>query len=57
MKRYHKIGIMVIFVHDVTDILLEFSKCNFYMKRRNGKYYAFNDQVATIAFVTFTASW
>jgi hypothetical protein len=48
---------MVLFVHDINDILLEFSKCNFYLKRRNGLFYTINDQLATIAFLTFTVSW
>lgn len=55
--RYHKIGILVIFVHDVTDILLEFTKCNVYLKNRNGKFYSFHDMIANIGFVTFTLAW
>jgi hypothetical protein len=27
------------------------------MKRRNGRYNAINDQIATFAFVVFTISW
>lgn len=55
--RYHKIGILVIFVHDVTDILLEFTKCNVYLKSRNGRKYAFHDMIANIGFATFTFIW
>lgn len=55
--RYHKIGIMVLFVHDATDILLEFTKCNVYLKNRAGKYYACHDNIANIGFVSFTAAW
>jgi ceramide synthetase len=55
--RYHKIGIMVIFVHDITDIFLEFAKCNYYLKNRNGKFYALNDGLSTVAFALFAGSW
>lgn len=55
--RYHKIGVMVLFVHDATDIILEFTKCNVYLKNRSGKYYAFHDHIANIGFVSFTGAW
>ncbi len=55
--RYHKIGVMVLFVHDATDILLEFTKCHVYLKQRGGKYYAFHDHIANIGFVSFTFAW
>jgi ceramide synthetase len=55
--RYHKIGILVVFVHDVTDILLEFTKCNVYLKNRNKKYYPFHEYVANIGFATFAVAW
>ena len=48
---------MVLFVHDVTDILLEFTKLNVYMKHRNGKYYGLHDIISNIGFVTFTVAW
>ena len=48
---------LVIFVHDVTDILLEFTKCNVYLKNRNGKFYAFHEQISNIGFATFTLAW
>ena len=55
--RYHKIGLLVLFVHDVTDILLEFTKCNAYIKKRNGNIYRCNEYLANFGFVAFTASW
>lgn len=54
---YHKIGLMVLFVHDATDILLEFTKCNVYLKNRGGKYYSYHDHIANIGFVVFTFAW
>ena len=44
-------------MHDATDIILEFTKCNVYLKNRAGKYYAYHDHIATIGFVSFTAAW
>ena len=55
--RYHKIGILVVFLHDVTDILLEFTKCHVYVKKRNGQFYAYNEHISNIGFVGFTISW
>lgn len=55
--RYHKIGMLVLFVHDITDIFLEFTKCNVYMKNRGGKYYAIHDYISTIGFLVFAAAW
>ena len=55
--RYHKIGLLVLFVHDVTDILLEFTKLNVYLKNRNKKYYAIHEHVSNIGFATFAFAW
>lgn len=55
--RFYKIGLLVLFVHDITDIFLEASKCNVYLKNRNGKYYAFHEHVANIGFGCFTVFW
>ena len=55
--RYHKVGILVIFVHDVTDILLELTKCHVYLKNRNKKYYALNEQMSNVGFVSFAIAW
>jgi ceramide synthetase len=55
--RYHKIGLLVLFVHDVTDILLEFTKCNVYIKNRGGKFHSINEIISNIGFTAFTAAW
>lgn len=55
--RYHKSGIMILFVHDITDIILEFTKCNVYLKNRGGKYYALNDHLSTLGFLGFATGW
>jgi sphingoid base N-stearoyltransferase len=55
--RYHKIGLMVIFVHDITDILLEFTKCNVYLRKRNGRTYNIHEHISNICFGFFTIVW
>jgi ceramide synthetase len=54
---FFKIGVCVIFVHDATDILLEYTKCHAYLKNRNGRYYAINELLSNIGFVVFAISW
>jgi len=55
--RYHKVGIVVLFLHDVTDILLEFAKCNIHIKKRNGREYWSNDVMANLCFGMFSIAW
>ena len=55
--RYHKIGLNVLFVHDITDILLEFTKLNVYLKKRNGKFFPMHEHVSNIGFALFTFAW
>ena len=54
---YYKIGLIVLFMHDVADILLEFSKCNMYLKHRNGQLYKIHETLANITFLTLTVVW
>lgn len=55
--RYHKIGLMVLFVHDVTDILLEFTKCNVHLKNRSKKFYPLHEKISNYGFAAFTIAW
>ncbi|RNA41209.1 ceramide synthase 1, partial [Brachionus plicatilis] len=55
--RFHRFGILVLFFHDVNDLLLEFTKCNVYLKERNGKFYSFHETISFIGFGTFTITW
>jgi len=55
--RYHKIGMLVLFLHDVSDIFLEFSKCSVYLKTRNHKFDVWADRLSTIGFLSFATSW
>ncbi|CAF0919255.1 unnamed protein product [Brachionus calyciflorus] len=55
--RFHRFGLLVLFCHDVNDLLLEFTKCNVYMKNRNGKFYGLHETISFIGFATFTVTW
>ncbi|KPP65769.1 ceramide synthase 1-like, partial [Scleropages formosus] len=55
--RYHSIGILVLFLHDLNDILLEFTKLNVYFKSRGGHYHLVNDMLSTVGFISFGITW
>ncbi|XP_078524769.1 ceramide synthase 1 [Lissotriton helveticus] len=55
--RYHNIGILVLFLHDVSDIQLEFTKLNVYFKNRGGTYHCLNDILSNVGCLTFSISW
>ncbi|KAI0231543.1 Ceramide synthase 1 [Lamellibrachia satsuma] len=55
--RYYKVGILIIFLHDIADVWLELTKVAVYLKDRNGKYYAVFDYISIAGFVIFGASW
>ncbi|KAM4707759.1 ceramide synthase 1 [Discoglossus pictus] len=55
--RYHNIGILVLFLHDINDIQLEFTKLNVYFKNRGWTYHRVNDIISDVGFVTFSVSW
>lgn len=55
--RYQKIGLNVLFVHDITDILLEFTKLNVYVKNRDKKFYPLHEHISNIGFAAFAIAW
>ncbi|KAM6395851.1 ceramide synthase 1 [Rhynochetos jubatus] len=55
--RYHNVGILVLFLHDVNDVQLEFTKLNVYFKHRGGVYHRLNDVLSNIGCLTFSISW
>ncbi|XP_048416165.2 ceramide synthase 1 [Stegostoma tigrinum] len=55
--RYHNVGILVLFLHDVNDILLEFTKLNVYFKNRAGVRHKLNDVISNIGCCSFAISW
>ena len=55
---YHKIGLLVLFVHDITDIWLELTKVLHYLSMRaNGTQSLFWESAATGSFIIFTFCW
>ncbi|KAG9266937.1 ceramide synthase 1 [Astyanax mexicanus] len=55
--RYHNIGVLVLFLHDINDIQLEFTKLNVYFKTRGGSYYLINDILSNMGSVSFSITW
>lgn len=52
--RYHKIGLLVLFLQDIGDIVLEAAKTAFYFKVRGGKEHAVPEYFANFFFAIFT---
>ncbi|GAB6019129.1 Ceramide synthase 1 [Chamberlinius hualienensis] len=55
--RYCNIGLLVFLLMDVTDVELEFTKLNVYLKTRGGKLHLLNEYISLIGFVFFTVTW
>ena len=56
--RYHKVGLLVLFVHDITDIWLELAKALHYLSMRKGKRECPRwETAANAAFVIFVLCW
>uniref|UniRef100_A0A8C4PXZ9 Ceramide synthase 1 n=1 Tax=Eptatretus burgeri TaxID=7764 RepID=A0A8C4PXZ9_EPTBU len=55
--RYHNVGIVVFFLHDITDILLEFSKINIYLKQHDGQYQHIYKFLADVSSAGFGVTW
>uniref|UniRef100_A0A4W5RDJ5 Ceramide synthase 1 n=1 Tax=Hucho hucho TaxID=62062 RepID=A0A4W5RDJ5_9TELE len=55
--KFHNIGLLVLFLHDINDIQLEFTKLNVYFKTRGGGYYLINDILSNMGSVSFSITW
>ncbi|CAF2546525.1 unnamed protein product [Rotaria sp. Silwood2] len=56
--RYHKIGLLVLYVHDITDIWLELTKALHYLgSREDGRQYPIWETAASGCFIMFTFCW
>jgi len=55
--RYTNVGILILFLHDITDILLEGTKLAVYYKTKGGKWNTVCDLLSTVGFVMFGAAW
>ena len=52
--RYHKIGLLVLFLQDIGDISLEAAKIAYYFKNLGGKDRAVPEAMANVLFGIFT---
>ncbi len=55
--RYYKIGVLVLFLHDVSDVNLEFTKLNVYLKYRQKKVFMVHEYLSTLGFALFALTW
>ncbi|XP_035279679.1 ceramide synthase 1-like isoform X1 [Anguilla anguilla] len=55
--RYHNVGVLVLFLHDVNDVQLEFTKLNVYFKTRGGGYHPANSIISTLGCISFSVTW
>jgi ceramide synthetase len=55
--RYHYVGLIVLFLHDIGDVFLETAKTLKYFEILDGKRNKFMDLLANIAFGIFTLEW
>ncbi|KAJ8270947.1 hypothetical protein GJAV_G00121050 [Gymnothorax javanicus] len=55
--RYHNVGVLVLFLHDVNDVLLEFTKLNVYFKSRGDRIHLSNSIASTLGCVGFSVTW
>ncbi|KAH8849977.1 Ceramide synthase 1 [Schistosoma japonicum] len=57
LLRLHRMGVLVLFLHDICDVFLEVGKVNVYLRIRHGKTYPIHMTIANMFFVLFTISW
>lgn len=50
-------GLMVLLLHDIGDVMLEFAKIQVYLKELDGKKYRFFKLSGDVAFGCFTIQW
>lgn len=55
--KYYRIGALVLLLHDISDILLEFTKINIYLKMRGNTLHRINAILSDVFFFIFTISW
>ena len=53
--RFHIIGVVLIFIHDIGDVFLEGSKSILYFKEQDGKMVKWVETCANVGFLMFAA--
>ena len=53
--RFHVVGVLLIFIHDIGDVFLEGSKCFNYFKVQDGRPNKCAEMIANIGFLLFAA--
>ncbi|KAL9985158.1 hypothetical protein ACROYT_G007528 [Oculina patagonica] len=54
---YYRIGVLVLFLHDVNDVILEFNKLCVAFKSRGRKYHVIPDILSIVGFLSFASLW
>lgn len=57
LDRIHQLGLVVLFLHDLCDPILEFSKCANYLKTQSNEIITFWERTTDISFCTFAFVW
>ncbi|CAB4007018.1 ceramide synthase 1-like [Paramuricea clavata] len=55
--RYYKVGVLVLFLHDLCDVFLEFTKLCVCWKTRNNKKHYWPSVLINVGFLAFSFSW
>ncbi|XP_046857899.1 ceramide synthase 1-like isoform X2 [Xenia sp. Carnegie-2017] len=55
--RYYKVGVLVLFLHDVCDVFLEFTKICVCWKIRDNKKHYWPEVLINLGFLAFTFTW
>uniref|UniRef100_A0A8C2YKJ6 Ceramide synthase 1 n=1 Tax=Chinchilla lanigera TaxID=34839 RepID=A0A8C2YKJ6_CHILA len=55
--RYHNVGILVLFLHDLNDVQLEFTKLNTYFRAAGGAHRRLHGLLADLGCLCFCVSW
>lgn len=55
--RAHQVGVIVLFLHDITDVILEGTKSLLYFKIQDKKEYPIFELIGNVGFLLFTAAW
>ncbi|VDP87542.1 unnamed protein product [Echinostoma caproni] len=55
--QLHRIGALVVLLHDLNDVFLELAKVNVYLRMRKYTYRMFNVALSNLFFVLFATSW